>query len=140
MNETQILFPIVALVALTFAVGIRMGLMRMHSVKSGDLPVGYFKYIRGGKPPEYLQKCTNNYHNLLEMPVVFYLVSVLIYVTNSTDVIYLTLCWVFVFLRYVHSFIHLTTNNVLHRRNTFLLSVLILMIIWVRFAIHLISL
>ena len=138
MTQTHILFPVIALAALTFAVGIRMGILRVRAVRAGELRVNYFKYNSGAEAPDYLKNVSNNYQNLLEIPILFYLVSVLIFVTNNVDMIYVALAWAFVVTRYIHSYIHITSNKVLSRRKPFILGLLILMIIWIRFTIDLI--
>jgi hypothetical protein len=135
MTQETILFPVIALVALTFGIALWLGVLRFRAVRKGDINPAYYKLNRGAKLPEYLLKVNNNYNNLLEVPVLFYVVSILIYVTNNTDLIFLVLSWAFVFTRYVHSYIHTTYNNILHRKNAFLPGVAILIIEWVRLAI-----
>ncbi|MBL1140833.1 MAG: hypothetical protein HND53_02275 [Proteobacteria bacterium] len=138
MKQELIIFPVIALAALTFGVGIWLGILRFRTVKSGDVKPSYYKLNRGAKIPEYLLKVNNNYNNLLEIPVLFYIVSLLIYVTNNTDWLFLLLSWLFVVTRYIHSYIHTTYNNVIHRKNIFLLGVAILIFEWISLAFELI--
>ena len=136
MSQEAIFLPVIALAALTFGIGIWFGILRFHAVKNGDINPGYYKLNRGAKLPEYYAKVNNNYNNLLEIPILFYVVSILIYVTDSTDTTYLIMSWLYVGTRYIHSYIHTTYNNVRHRRIPFLLGTFILITEWGRFFIH----
>ena len=136
MIQESILYPVIALAALTFGIGIWFGIIRVQAVKKGDINPGYYTLNRGAKLPEYYTKVSNNYINLLEITVLFYAISILFYVTNNTDTIYITLSWLFVLTRFIHSFIHTAYNNVLHRRIPFLAGVLVLIVEWGRFCIQ----
>jgi hypothetical protein len=133
VNQITILYPLFALVLLTFVIAIRMGRLRFAAVKRGDLSAGYYRLNRGGEVPAYLAKVSQNYDNLLELPILFYVVAVLLYVTNRVEVAQLILAWLFVVSRYVHSYIHTTSNNVMHRMRAFLTGVLALIGMWCLF-------
>ena len=136
MNQNLILFPVFALAALTFGIGIRLARLRFAAVKRGDLSPRYFAINRGGEIPEYLAKVSNNYNNLLELPVLFYVVAVLLYVTNRIELTQIILAWVFVCSRYMHSYIHTTYNNVRHRLRSFMLGVIVLISMWCLFFVR----
>ena len=63
-----------------------------------------------------------NYMNLLELPMLFYVVCIVLYVTAGASIATIALAWAFVVLRVVHSLIHLTYNRVLHRLAAFTAS------------------
>jgi len=136
MNQHLILFPVFALAALTFGIGIWLARLRFAAVKRGDLSPRYFVINRGSEVPEYLAKVNNNYNNLLELPVLFYVVTVLLYVTDRVELAQLVLAWIFVASRYVHSYIHTTYNNVRHRLRTFMLGVIALISMWCMFFVR----
>jgi len=48
------------------------------------------------------------------------------------DSILVILAWAFVSARYVHSFIHITYNRVMHRFSVFIFSSFVLLAYWVR--------
>lgn len=130
MKQYLILFPVFALAALTFGIGIWLARLRFAAVKRGDLSPRYFAINRGGEVPEYLAKVNNNYNNLLELPVLFYVATILLYVSDRVELAQLILAWIFVASRYVHSYIHTTYNNVRHRLRTFMLGVIALISMW----------
>ena len=138
MDQVLIIYPVIALVALTFGIGIWFGVTRFKAAMNGDVNPAYYKLNRGAKLPEYYLKINNNYNNLFEVPVAFYVVSILIFITNNVDLAFVVMSWVFVVSRYVHSYIHTTYNNVLHRRNIFLFGVAVLIIEWIYFTIKLV--
>lgn len=138
MIQESILFPVFALAALTFFVALWMARLRFKAVRQGDLNRHYYKLNRGGEPPEYLLKVSRNFENLLEIPVLFYVAALMIYVTNRVDFTHLTMAWLYVGTRYIHTVIHTTYNNVLHRMIPFLLGSFVLIAMWIRIFLQLI--
>ena len=131
MEPTLILYPVFALAALTFGIAFWLGKLRFVAVKRGDLSPKYYSYNRGGKMPDYLARVSQNYDNLLELPVLFYVVVILIYITNTVDIAQLILAWLFVASRFVHSYIHTTSNHLRNRMRSFLFGSGVLMGMWV---------
>ena len=76
----------------------------------------------------------NNFNNLLEMPVLFYVLVALIIALDTTPGVISLLSWFFVGLRVVHSIIHITYNTVLHRFYVYVASGFTLWIAWAVFA------
>lgn len=138
MNQNLILFPIFAQAALTFGVGIWLARLRFAAVRRGDLSPRYFAVNRGGELPEYLAKVNNNYGNLLELPILFYAVTVLLLITIRVEPAQVILAWVFTGSRYVHSYIHTTYNNVRHRLYAFTVGVAALILMWGLFFVRMI--
>jgi hypothetical protein len=132
MNQDAILLPVFALGALTFFVSLWMARLRFVAVRRGDLDPNYYKLNRGAELPEYLVKVSRNFQNLLELPVLFYVVALLLYVTKQVDITYVALAWLYVGTRLVHTYIHTTYNNVRHRMIPFLLGGILLIAIWLR--------
>ncbi len=139
MDQNSILFPVVALVFLTFFIGFWLGKIRLFSVKKGDLTLGYYKVNKGQEVPEHMAQVSNNYDNLLALPMLFYVLCVLLFVTQEFDFAQVVLAWMFVALRFLHSFIHTTYNNVRHRMRSFLGGVVVLLAMWVLFTVRLVG-
>ncbi|MEI9888231.1 MAG: MAPEG family protein [Rhizomicrobium sp.] len=74
-----------------------------------------------------------NFADLLEMPVLFYIVCLMAFVTGRVDMLFLDLAWVYVALRAVHSAVHLTYDNPRHRALLFALSNFAVLAMWVFF-------
>jgi hypothetical protein len=138
MQQTTIIFPMAALVLLTFATGLWMLKLRFKAVRQHGLSPAYFKLNQGGELPEDLIKATRHYANLHEAPVLFYAACVTLVATQQVDTVFLLLAWAFVAARYVHAFVHVTYNKLKHRAGAFLMGIVVLLIIWVRLLAHLV--
>lgn len=82
-------------------------------------------------------RASDNFRNLFEIPVMFYVAVIVIYVANLACMAHLALAWGYVAARYAHSFIHCTSNVVMHRFYAFLCSCLCLVGMWVMLAYQL---
>jgi hypothetical protein len=91
-----------------------------------------FRYGESARVPPEAILPNRNLMNLLELPVLFYLASLMVYVIDKGDALFLWLAWAYVALRVLHSAIHLTYNKVLHRMLAFAASNFVLAIIWLR--------
>lgn len=136
MDQNLIVPPVFALVALTFGIGIWLGRLRFVAVKRGDLNPRYYELNRGGKLPDYLAKVSHNYDNLLALPILFYVASIMLFVTEKVEVAQTIMAWVFVISRYAHSYIHTTYNNVRHRIRAFMVGVVTLIGMWCLFFVR----
>lgn len=126
------IYPMAALVMLTFTVALVMLKERIRAVKGRDVSIKYFKAY--DLPPEQLpermvitQRCFNN---MLEIPPLFYSACLAAMVLNTATVALISLAWLYVACRVVQALIHLGRNNVIWRMRVFLLSNVILMAMW----------
>ncbi len=88
-----------------------------------------------GKGYEILKSVQNpsdNFENLFEMPILFYIALIVLYITNTVDSLYLNLAWFYVVFRSIHSLIHCTFNKITLRFTAYLFSSLALWCIWIR--------
>lgn len=129
MQQTLVLYPAFAMALLTFVAAIWLLRCRIKAVRAGLTPA-YFKLNRGAKLPNYVTQATQHYDNLFEMPILFYVVTILIYITQQVDVPLLVLAWGHIGTRLVHTAIHLGSNKVRYRMWVFLLSYALLLAIW----------
>lgn len=123
------LYAMFAMVLLTFGVAFRMLFLRIKAVKSGQVRISQFR-LNTGEIPTDITQAARNYSNLFETPVLFYIagtIAIAMDVESTTMVIF---AWGFVFARLVHSWIHLTYNNVIHRLWAFMAGNFCIMIIW----------
>jgi hypothetical protein len=134
---TAILYPVAALAALTFAVGLRMYYARAGAARQGRVRVGDFSLGESHNVPPDVALPNRNFMNLFEMPVLFYVACLILYVTGTVDALALYLAWGYVALRAAHSVVHLTYNNVLHRLAVYGASNVVLLVLWVRLVLAL---
>lgn len=132
MNQTAILYPMFALVALTFGVLLILPFKRIGATLRGRLRVHDFKYGESANVPGDVAIPNRNLMNLLEMPVLFYASCITFYVTKTADATAVWLAWLYFALRAWHSLVHLTYNKVVHRLAAYAASCVVLAALWIR--------
>ena len=133
--ERQILYPMLALFALTFAVLVMTGRARFKAGFARRVKASDFSYGESANVPPDVALPNRNLMNLLETPMLFYVVCLALYATRTVDALAVYLAWGYFALRLGHSAIHLTYNNVYHRLSIFAASNALLAILWVRWAL-----
>ena len=78
---------------------------------------------------------SDNLKNLFEIPVLFYALTLYLFVTNHVDAAYVSAAWVFVAFRVLHSAVHCTINIVMVRFYLYAVSTLAVWFIAVRAAL-----
>jgi hypothetical protein len=126
----QILYPAFAMMALTIFCMVRLGMLRYAAVRRGEIDPRFFILYRGYEEPEKLAVYSRHVVNLYEAPLLFYVIVLIAFVTGQTEGWVLGLAWAYVALRYVHSYVHLTSNVVLTRFRIFAVSLLTLTVLW----------
>jgi hypothetical protein len=132
MNQANILYPMVALAALTFIVLLLIPYKRFRAGRSRQVVIDDFKFGESRNVPPDVSIPNRNLMNLLEMPVLFYVACLTLYVTKNVDTLLLSLAWLYVTLRACHSLVHLTYNKVFHRLIVYAASNVVLAIMWIR--------
>ena len=133
MYFKPLLIPLLAQVALTFVVMVVMYRKRVNEMQTKRIhPQRTKTRSRALGVLTDSEPAANNYANLFESPVLFYTAILLTLILMLQDSTIVMLSWIYVGSRFVHSFIHLTYNRVMHRFAAFLFSSFILFAIWVR--------
>ena len=127
----NMLYPVFAMAALTFFCTSRMGFLRYGAVRRGEIDGRFYRLYRDDDEPEHLRVLTRHVINLYEAPILFYAISIIAFVTETVSALILTLAWAYVALRFLHSYIHLSSNRVINRFRVFVTSQLTLMALWV---------
>ena len=133
MYFKPLLIPLLAQVALTFIVMVVMYRKRVAEMKSKRIHPERIK-SRSGKHGVLTdsETATDNFSNLFETPVLFYTAIILTLILMVQDSILVILAWAYVTSRYIHSFIHITYNRVMHRFMVFIVSCFFLLAMWTR--------
>ena len=138
MMIEAILIPLFVQVALTFwlgfwAAGVRYSAVRGGAVRQREVA------LREPKWPPHVLKVQYAYENQLELPILFYVLVCLLIPTKHADVLFVVLAWVFVVLRLVHAWVHVTDNHMARRGFVFLAAAVVLAVMWVIFAIRILT-
>jgi hypothetical protein len=135
MSIQMILAPLFVEVLLTFVLlywtaGLRVTAVRRGEVHPRDIA------LREQKWPKRSTQIANAYHNQLELPVLFYVLTVLAIITRHADLLFVLLAWVFVVLRLAHAYVHVTSNRVTRRFQMFASAALVLTLMWIVFIVR----
>lgn len=135
MYFKPLLLPLLAQVLLTFIVLIALYIQRISEMKARKVDPEQMKTRTDwqGKLPGS-EASANNFINLFESPVIFYVAILLALILMLQDRVLVVLAWTYVASRYMHSFIHITYNLVMHRFTVFIFSSFVLLAMWLRLA------
>jgi len=138
MSIATILLPLFVQVALTFAVLITLSARRTSAKVRGELR-GEIS-LREPNWPASARQAEYNYQNQFELPVLFYVLTVLTIITRQADLLFIVLAWIFVITRIIHAAVHLTTNDVTFRGPVFIAGAVVLAVMWMAFIVRILFL
>jgi hypothetical protein len=133
MQPSLIFAPMGVLAFLTFAVLGLIPIRRFAASRAGQVKATDFEFGESPRVPGHVSIPNRSYMNLLELPVLFYVGGLMFFVAGKVDGVALAVAWIYVALRIVHTAIHLTYNNVMHRLIPFAASNLVLLGFWILF-------
>jgi len=136
--EWTILLPPVAMAFLTGFVFLRLASDRINEMRTLRIHPQKVATTREAQQMFQDVRSADHFRNLFEMPVLFYALCAFLAITKLTNVILLACAWGFVLLRACHSYVHLTSNNVIRRFQFFIASVIVLYVMWGVFAVRLV--
>ena len=138
MSFNPILLPLLTMVFLTFAVWIYLFALRVPEISRKHInPEDLQDRAEAHKLLTVSAAASNNLKNLFELPVLFYLGVMLAVVLLIQDLMLVQLAWGFVILRIVHSIVQCTYNRVMHRFLVYMISSILLLLMWIRLAAYL---
>lgn len=138
MQDPTILYPLFALAGWTLMVLLLIPFYRFRAGKRREIRTDDFKFGESATVPGYVSIPNRNYMNLLELPMLFYVVGLMLYVSDGGSSLAINLAWAYVILRILHSLIHLGYNNVMHRLTLFAISNFFLVALWIVAGRHII--
>ena len=131
MNPNMILYPMFAMFLLVAIVLVRLGTLRLGAINRREVRAKYYRhYLQDGSETDEMVFTSRNFINLFEMPVLFFTISILIYVTNSVDLFFVVLAWIYVAGRYLHTLLHVTSNVVQRRFFVYNSTNVLLLLMW----------
>jgi hypothetical protein len=139
MSIQMVLLPVFALVGLTFALLLWMVGARRNALVGGETKI---RDIALGQPnwPNRATQIGNCYKNQFELPLLFYLLIALAMPLRHADLFIVLMSWVFVVARCVHAGIFVTSNDLGQRSTAWLAGVLVLLVMWIYFALKILLL
>ena len=134
----EFILPLSIMVFLNLFLIFRLIYMAAMYTISKDIRLSQFR-IYEGEFPDRLWSARQQYQNMFEIPILFYLLCSLNIFFNNYNQFDIILAWGFVLLRLVHFFIRLQNQkniNIVPRTFVFILSVISLTIGWINFTVR----
>lgn len=135
MSVQAVLLPLFVQVLLTFAIGYSLFMARARALRGRHVR---WQDIALGEPkwPVPAMQSANAFRNQFELPVLFYVLTILEIVTHHADLVFVVLAWLFVLTRIAHAYVHVTSNYVPRRGIIYGLGGLVLFIAWLVFIVR----
>jgi hypothetical protein len=134
----MVLLPVFVLVGLGCFLLLWMATARGQAVSARETSIKDIALREPNWPPR-AQQFAYAFSNQFELPVLFYLLSVLSVITHHADLVYLVLAWIFVALRVLQAFVHVTNNNVPRRGAFYGIGALVLLAMWLVFIVRILA-
>ena len=135
MTLPMILAPLFVQVLLTFGVMLGMVYFRTGPLQRGEVRYDDIALRQPNWPPRAAQ-FGNSFSNQFELPVLFYVLTVLAIITRHADLLFVVMAWIFVLFRVLQAIIHVTNNKVPLRGAFYGIGALVLLIMWLIFIVR----
>jgi hypothetical protein len=132
----HLLYPLFAMVALSYAAGLFLFLSRVTAVRSGKMHIKYFRTFTEGTATELVMKAGQHFSNLFEVPVLFYAAAVIAIFLPVQGKGIEVAAWIFFASRMAHALIHIGPNRLYPRMITFFIGVFASMAMWILIGIE----
>jgi hypothetical protein len=138
MSLQTVLLPLFVEVILTFALMLRMGALRAADFRSGAVKPADVA-LREAVWPKRTTQTANSFSNQFELPVLFYVLSILEWVTRHAGYAFVVLAWIFVVCRLLQAYLHITSNVYRLRSGVYSVGALVLMIMWAIYLVEVLA-
>jgi hypothetical protein len=139
VKNSLIFLPVVIQIALTLLLYIYLAVTKSRAAKLGQVNEER-RALHDDAWPDNVLQINNCIRNQFEVPVLFYVLVVVSWLTGSINVYVHLLAWVFVLTRILHASVHVGSNFVPLRRGIFTAGCVLLMIMTIFLAYSILSL
>jgi hypothetical protein len=133
LASDPIWLPCTAMVLLTALVWVRLYVQRLGEMRTRRISPQSIATAGAAAGRLEQTNAADNFRNLFEIPVLFYLWCIAIVLTGGSTPALIAGAWAYAGLRALHSLIHVTYNRVLHRFLVHVASTLLLFGLWFAF-------
>ena len=138
MKPLSILYPILVHIVLVLGLYIVLGIRKSAEIKSKSVDLKETSLNNKAWPTGVVQ-VSNNIDNQFESPLLFYVVCIITYLAEASTSISILLAWLYVALRYFHSYVHIGSNFVPYRLEIFAVSLLIILALLILLVIRMLT-
>jgi hypothetical protein len=138
MTVQEVLLPLFTEVILTFLLLFALAPLRTRDFKTGVTQPENIAL----REPNWSRRTLQigySYSNQFELPVLFYVLTILAFFTHRAGVVFVALAWLFVIFRYLQAYVHVTNNKVRVRGSFFILSAVVLAIMWLFYMVEVLT-
>jgi hypothetical protein len=135
MSIPVVLLPLFVEVALTLGLLFWLFLLRRSDLVSRTVHPSKIA-LREPNWPQRTQQVAYSFSNQFELPMLFYVLTILEIITRHADIVFIVLAWVFAIGRLGQAYVHTTSNRVMLRGSWYGISALALIVMWVVFAVR----
>ncbi|KAB8224364.1 fungal-specific transcription factor domain-containing protein [Aspergillus novoparasiticus] len=132
---SALLAPVVALNIWTFVMEAWMYKTRIPIYSKMNIKNTITKRELDAMTPASVRWKADNYNHLMEQPTQFYAIALVLALAGQDDKTNIFLAWSYVAIRVVHSMVHSTSNHIMSRFSTFVVSSMILAVMTGRAAL-----
>lgn len=139
MTVQAILLPLFVEVILTFALLLWLAPLRARDFSSGavrpeDIALREPNWSKG------TLQVACAFSNQFELPVLFYVLTILAFITHLAGVVFVVLAWIFVIFRMLQAYVHVTSNKVRLRGSMCGIAAIALILNWVIYIVEILTL
>ena len=138
MKPLSILYPVLVHIVLVLGLYIVLGIRKSAAIKSKSVDLKETSLNNKAWPTGVVQ-VSNNIDNQFESPLLFYVVCIITYLAEASTAISILLAWLYVALRYFHSYIHIGSNYVPYRLKIFVVSLLIILALLILLVVRMLT-
>jgi hypothetical protein len=138
MSLQAVLLPLFVEVILTFVLMLLMGALRGGDFRSGAVKPTDVA-LREANWPKRTMQAANSFSNQFELPVLFYVLTILEWVTRHAGYVFVILAWIFVACRVLQAYVHVTSNVYRWRSGFYSVGAVVLLVMWVIYIVEVLT-
>jgi hypothetical protein len=138
MTLPMILLPLFVEVLLTFGLLFWLAPLRARDFSAGVASPENIA-LREPNWSKPAMQVAYSFSNQFELPVLFYVLTILVVVTRHASILFVVLAWIFVVFRLLHAYVHVTSNVVRLRGSLYGIAALALFIAWVIYIVQVLT-
>jgi hypothetical protein len=139
MTVQAILLPLFVEVILTFGLLIWLAPLRARDFSSGAVRAEDVA-LREPNWSKRSMQVSYAFSNQFELPVLFYVLTILAFITHLASVVFVVLAWIFVIFRLLQAYVHVTNNKIRLRGSMYGIAAIALILNWVIYIVEVLTL
>lgn len=131
MEHSLFFLPAILQILLTILLYVALGVAKAKASREGKVNEAR-RALHADAWPDNVQQINNSIRSQFEIPLLFYVLTLILWQLESTGVLIQVLAWIFVLSRFAHAYVHTGSNVVPLRRRVFSLGTAIVAILAVQ--------